>query len=343
MKFFRSIIFGINLIVVVFTILSYIAPYVNPAKLWFFSFFGLAFPVLLIANIFFIIYFLIYDVKKSLLSLLVIIGGYQFINEFVAFNRPEKTSIPGTFSVMSYNVNQGFYLYKNKIKKKILTGFLNEQNPDILLLQEKNSIRIDQELRGLKGYAHYHIIGNKGAAIFSKFPIIHKGEVNFNTNTNSCLWADIIVNEDTVRVYSIHFESNQISQPTEDLMEDIEKDRTIQSKNIRTILSKYKTFVQLRAKQVTNVRKHLMGSPYKVIVGGDFNDPPMSYTYDQFANTLKDAFKEKGFGLGISYAGTIPLLRIDYLFVSRDIAVTEFETLRSKYSDHYPIKIKVSF
>ena len=342
MKLLRSIVFGVNLIVIVFTILSYIAPFVNPSKLWFFSFFGLAFPVLLIANIFFVTYYLVYDKKKSIFSLIIIIAGYQFINEFIAFKKSDRnSSLSGTFSVMSYNVNQGNYLYKNKIKKNILSGFMKKENPDILLLQEKNSNRIEEELRDLKDYIYLHKIGKKGAAIYSKFPIINKGEVDFNTNTNSCLWADIVTFNDTIRVYSVHFESNQISKSTENLMERIEKDRTIQPKNIKTILAKYKTFVQLRAKQVSIVTRHIKTSPYKIIVGGDFNDPPMSYTYNQFANILKDAFKEKGFGLGISYAGIIPFLRIDYLFVSENIVVMEFETLRSKYSDHFPIKIRV--
>lgn len=342
MKFFKSIIFGINIFVVFFTILSYIAPFVNPSKLWFFSFFGLAFPFLLIANIFFIVYYLVYDIKKSFLSIVVIVLGYQFINEYIAFNNSGETiSQTGAVSVMSYNVNQGSYLYKKKIAKKILSGFINKENPDILLLQEKNSRRIDQELKDVSGYEYHNIIGKKGAAIFSKFPIINKGEIDFNTNTNSCLWADIVIENDTIRVYSVHFESNQISKPTEDLMQNIEKDRIIQSKNIRTILSKYKTFVQLRARQVAKVKKHIVESSYKIIVGGDFNDPPMSYTYNQFAKILKDAFKEKGFGLGISYAGIIPFLRIDYLFVSDNIIITDFKTLKSKYSDHFPIKIDV--
>ena len=342
MKLIRLMIFGLNLIVIVFTIMSYIAPYVNPAKLWFFSFFGLGFPILLIANILFIIYYLFYDIKKIVFSILILIVGYQYINEFIAFNNSEDTvSGQGYFSVMSYNVNQGSYLYKKKIGNNILSGFIKKQNPDILLLQERNSKRIDKELSNLDGYKYRNMIDKRGAAILSKFQIIDKGEVDFSTNTNSCLWADIVINKDTLRVYSVHFESNQISKSTENLMEDIEKDRTIQSKNIFTILSKYKTFVQLRAKQVSKVIKHIKSSPYKIIAGGDFNDPPISYTYNQFSNILKDAFKEKGFGLGISYAGIIPFLRIDYLFVSENIKVSEFKTLRIKYSDHFPIRVKM--
>ena len=342
MNFLKSILFGVNLIVILFTILSYIAPFVDPSKFYFFSFFGLAFPVLLIANVFFVVYYIVYDIKKSIFSIVIIIAGFQFINDYISFNKSDKNiSSIGTFLVMSYNVNQGHYLYKNKIKKNDFSGFLNKQNPQILLLQEKNSKRIDEELKGLKNYDYFHKIGNKGAAIFSKFPIINKGEIDFNTVTNSCLWADVVAFDDTVRVYSVHFESNQISKQTENLVNDIENDKTIQSKNIKTILSKYKTFVQLRAKQVSLVTKHIKTSPYKVIVGGDFNDPPISYTYNQFARILKDAFKEKGFGLGISYAGKIPFLRIDYLFVSENILVKQFETLKSKYSDHYPIKMRV--
>ncbi len=344
MKLIKSIIYGINIIVVVFTLLAYIAPYVNPAHFWIFSFFGLGFTFLLILNVLFIIYYFIYNWKRSLLSIIVLIVGFNHIGEVISFNTNKASpKNSGAITVMSYNVNQGSYLYKKRIKKYRLSRFLNSQSPDILLLQEKNSKRINQELDSLINYKFYYTLGNKGVAIFSKFKIIDKGEIDFNTNTNSCLWADLVIGNDTVRVYSVHFESNQISKPTAELVSDIEKDQTIQSKNIRSILSRYKTFVKYRAKQVDKVKAHIKKSPFMVIIGGDFNDPPLSYTYRQFSDLLQDAFKEKGLGFGITYAGQIPLLRIDYIMASRGIDIIDFHRIKRKYSDHFPIMTKLSF
>lgn len=121
------------------------------------------------------------------------------------------------------------------------------------------------------------------------------------------------------------------------MVDEMEKEQKIESKNIRNILSLYKNNVQLRADQVKIVKENITQSPYPVFIGADFNDPPISYTYMQFHDLLKDSFKEQGIGLGITYGGVVPLLRIDYLWVSKNIEVTGFENFNVNYSDHYPI------
>ncbi|HHH54443.1 MAG TPA: hypothetical protein ENK91_12350 [Bacteroidetes bacterium] len=338
MKIFNKIILYLNVLVAIFTIFSYLSPYINPAKFWIFSFFGLAFPYLILLNFVFFIYWLFNKKRYSLLSLVIIFIGYQNINDFIVFNKSKPGEENKSISIMSYNVNQGYFLDKNKIKFNILSRFIDNQKADILLLQEKNTKRINKELQDLTNYPYRNSIKGKGAAIFSRFPIVSKGEINFNSTTNSCLWADIAIDSDTLRIYSVHFMSNQISRPAEAIVNDMESDGKLESKNIKAILSKYKRYVQVRAEQVLKVLANISKSPYPVIIGGDFNDPPSSFTYHKFNEKFKDAFKETGNGLGITYAGVIPMLRIDYLFFSKDIVINDFETIKVKYSDHFPIK-----
>jgi len=337
MKILNRIILYLNVFVVIFTSLSYLAPHINPAKFWFFSFFGLAFPYFILLNIVFIIYWLFHKKRYILLSLIILILGYKNINGFVVFNKNSDSKKSG-LSILSYNVNQGYFLYKKNINLNVLSYFLNNQNTDILLLQEINTKKIDKEFQNLYKYPFKNSIKGKGAAIFSKYPIVKKGEVDFNSKTNSCVWADIVIKNDTLRIYSVHFMSNQISRPAEAIVSDMENDRKLESKNIQAILSKYKRFVQIRAQQVLKVREHISKSPYPVVVGGDFNDPPTTFTYHEFIDDFKDGFREKGNGLGVTYAGVIPMLRIDYLFFSPTIEINEFETIKVKYSDHFPIK-----
>ena len=92
-----------------------------------------------------------------------------------------------------------------------------------------------------------------------------------------------------------------------------------------------------RALQVDRVRRHMETSPYPVIVAGDFNDTPVSYTYRRMRRGLKDAFVEAGYGAGFTYRGKYPPNRIDYVLYGEGIECTDFDIIKVKYSDHYPV------
>lgn len=221
--------------------------------------------------------------------------------------------------------------------------FINNQDADILLVQEINSPRVKKEIKENNVYSYEFLNKNIGTGIYSKYPIINSGIIDFKLNTNSCVWSDIVIHNDTIRVYSVHFRSNHISKYAVDIVDDIENDQEIDTKEVREVLSLYKKYVQIRARQVKQVKNHILKSPYPVILGGDFNDPSLSYTYQQFAEFMKDSFVEKGLGLGVSYAGSIPLLRIDNIFVSDELEIIDFKKLDEKYSDHFAIKAKLKF
>ena len=342
MKIFKSILFFINVIVVIFTILSYIAPYVDPSRFWFFSFFGLAFIYFIIINIIFVIIWFFIDKRRAILSLVILLIGTVHIPKVFSLSLGEKTKAVNAVKLMSYNINHGTYLYRNHIKTGVIGDYIKTIHPDILLLQETNSKYLKKDSKKLDFYKYKHTKKVYGAGIYTDYKIVNKGQIDFDLFTNSCLWADIKLGKDTVRVYSVHFMSNQISDKAAEILTDIEKDKTIASANVREVLSKYKTFVQKRAKQVNKVISHVVKSPYPVIVGGDFNDSPITYTYNRFSELLKDAFIEKGSGLGVSYNGVVPLLRIDYIFTSSLFNVHDFDIDRKKYSDHYPVTAVIS-
>ena len=89
-----------------------------------------------------------------------------------------------------------------------------------------------------------------------------------------------------------------------------------------------------RASQARRVVEHLQTSPYPVIVSGDFNDTPMSYTYNQFQLRLLDAFRGSGLSLGSTYVGRLPAGRIDYLFYSPQLQAAQFKIQKRTRSDH---------
>ena len=338
MKLIKGIILLLNFFVIALTALAYISPHIDPMKIWVFSFFGLVFPLLLFLNIAFLIIWFIIDKKKMFWSIIILLIGYNSIKKTISIHFDDKDANMG-LTVLSFNMNQGAYLYKKKIKKGLFGDYVKSQNADIILGQEINSKRIRNEMDSL--YRYVKIEKNIGTGIFSKYPIVNSGQVDFQLNTNSCVWADIVVRKDTFRVYSVHFMSNQISKQATDLATDFGNEEDVDTKKVREVLSRYKKYVQVRARQVKKVKKHVEKSPYPVILGGDFNDPSISFTYQQISELLKDAFVEKGLGMGVSYGGPIPFLRIDNIFVSDKIDVMSFKKLDDKFSDHFAVKAKL--
>lgn len=344
MKLIRKIIFYANIALVLVTLLAYLSPYVNPASFWALSFLGLLFPLLLFLNFIFVFYWLITEWKKSLLSLLCLaLGAHYFL---LTFSYAGDQAMEGkTFSLASYNMNYAHGVYKegtyryDKVKSAEFANFImKELDADILCGQESN-----QYIRDLIGkfYPYQHFIKTAGTTIYSRYPIIEKGQIEFGTITNSCVWADVVVHADTFRVYSAHLQSNKISSDAEKLMEEAERDQQVDFINVRTILSKYKNYVGIRAHQALKIHRHMNESPFPVLFAGDLNDPPVSYTHRIIAMDKKDAFVEAGKGLGITYAGKIPLLRIDNIIVSKEVGVQDLQTIRKGYSDHYPVRVVV--
>jgi len=78
-------------------------------------------------------------------------------------------------------------------------------------------------------------------------------------------------------------------------------------------------------------------SPYPVVITGDLNDVPNSYTYFKVRGSLKDAFLEKGYGIGRTFRSLSPTLRIDYIFTDPRFSVAQFKREKKNYSDHYMI------
>ena len=345
MKLVSKIVFFFNIGLVLLTLLAYLSPFINPAEFWGLSFLGLAFPLFLLLNLFFIFYWLINNWKKSWLSIICLLIGAYYLTLTISFSNPETNEIE-SFSVASYNMNyahgtykKGTYRYDKEKTKEFADFIVNGIDADIFCGQESN-----QFIRTLVGkyYPHQHFIKEAGTTIYSIYPIVDRGNIDFGTITNSCVWADIVVQKDTFRVYSAHLQSNHISSEADKIVEEVGQKQEVSIINIRTILSKYKRYVGIRARQAIMIRDHMIASPHPVIFAGDINDPPVSYTHRILSKNKKDSFVEAGKGLGVTYAGNIPLLRIDNILLSDNVDVLSHQVIRKKFSDHYPVKVAIT-
>lgn len=341
MKFFDRTILLINLGAAVALLLAYIAPHINPGMTWVLSFFGLFYPVILLINILFILYWVFIKPKYIIVSLICIAIGWSQLKNFIGFNGPKAETGGETVRVMTYNISNALYGYDKKkknrdIKKEAFIDFLEQyRDVEIFCIQEVGDYALEILKKSYPTHYLYH--KSKGAVILSKYPFDKKGEIDFGTITNSCLWADVKLGFETVRVYSYHLQSNQITEDAEKLANQKELNQKQAWYDIKGILRKVRNRHLDRSRQVEKIADHAKKSPYKIILAGDLNDPPQSYTYKVLSTLAKDAFRERGSGIGTTFAGKIPLLRIDYIFTDQSFEVDEFEIIRDHFSDHYAV------
>ncbi|HFX17535.1 MAG TPA: endonuclease [Flavobacteriales bacterium] len=326
----QKIILLVNYIFALLLLIAFAVPYLPPKYTSVLSFSSLVFPVLVLINILFVLYWLVKLKKQLLVSTLALLINFNNIQALYQWEG-KNLSDDHAFSVMSYNVRL-FNTYKWIHKKGIdvdISNYIKDQSPDILCLQEfKKDVKTD-----FSQYKYQHIIlkGQKrkaGLALFSKYKIIDKGDLKFDHTYNNTIWSDIIIRNDTVRIYNIHLQSFKIKKP-EDL---VNNDKHILSQKLIQVFQK-------QYEQAKIIQKHIEQSPYPVIVTGDFNNTAFSSPYKVLVDGKNDAFVEAGQGFGITWQYKWLPLRIDFILPDEKIKVLKFETLNYiKLSDHYPIK-----
>lgn len=346
-----------NIVLIVLTLLSYLTSYINPNFAGWLSILGLTYPILLFFNVGFLIFWLYR--KKAILAFstfLCILIGWNYLTATIGMNyfssMPQATE--QQLSLVSYNTRNFRTTGKFEEKKAInrineTLKFIPEIKPDIFCGQEFRLLPTGKMSDTKNNYlSHFsHIADNKkGIIICSKYPIINQGKVdNSDSKRHTNLFADIQINNQfIVRVYSVHLESNKVSKTTENIELDTEKLQTKSTwRTIFRVLDMIKNNQKLRAEQIKAITKHAEGSPYPVIICGDFNDTPLSYTVRQ-TNFLQDNFSKSGKGMGTTYNGNIPFLRIDYILSDRRFNVVKTNIMKEyKASDHFPMKSIVSW
>ncbi|NJK82893.1 MAG: endonuclease/exonuclease/phosphatase family protein, partial [Saprospiraceae bacterium] len=279
-----------------------------------------------------------------LFSTACLLLGWQFLTKNIAFQAPLPHT-PQTVKVLTYNVTNasGFHEKGKKPKERLLPFFeyLASLNADIFCLQEfaYPEQQIMTYLDKVFGEDSTFFYGAKNASplIISKHPILDKGALAFENSTNGCIYADIDLNGITVRVYNLHLKSNTITRVADEVREDGNLREKETWRKIRLMFAGYKTNAQIRAKQVQTIKAHMAQSPYPIIVCGDFNDVPQSFVYHTIAHDLIDHFQEKGRGIGTTFGGSIPFLRIDYVLTSSHFLPQSTKVIRAPYSDHFPV------
>ena len=180
-----------------------------------------------------------------------------------------------------------------------------------------------------------------GILTISKYPIINRGDIVHPESSSLTIFTDLVINSDTIRIYNNHLQSFRLRRMEKSFLAEIGADKGMYE--IKSISKLLKKGFADRAAQSKSVKEHIENSPYPVIVCGDFNDTPVSFSYRKIRNGLLDAFVEAGSGAGFTYRDKYPPNRIDYILYDDTFNCTGFSLNRVDYSDHYPITANMKF
>ena len=348
-KALYKILLIFNLLCVAALLLSYLATHISPARFALPAYFGLAYPYLLLLNILMVIIWAVRLKFEAFISIAVIIIGINHFSNYINLSK-SKGDKSDSFTVLSYNVHL-FNLYESKnaqSSENDIMKLLREEDADIICLQEvfilgdvaakERTIRTALGGKYTSYLKTYKRSNNRafGVMILSKYPIVERGEIVYPESSSLTIYADILIDKDTFRIYNSHLQSFNLGSLEKTLFEEIIRDEEKMNKVKELWVSLKKGFVK-RSLQVKTLKEHINASKYPVIVTGDFNDTPVSYAYRNIRKGLNDSFVNSGQGAGFTYRGNYPPNRIDYILYDKMITNSHFEIIKAKYSDHYPI------
>ncbi len=312
-------------------LLSYGLSYVPPKSYALISTLSLSVPLLIVLNILFAVYWLIKLKKQVVLSILVLVVGYNQVLSFYKFSSESTPKSEDTFTMMSYNVRL-FNVYNWINDKTIPTKiqeFISEESPNILCFQEYDS-STDLDFKAYPFKHQTNPSNNKSElAILSTYKILNSGFIDFPNSANSAIYADILVKSDTLRVYNVHLQSSGI-----DTNVDVE---SLDSEQSNKLLKRLRITFKAQQSQAELVANHVAKSPYKVLMCGDFNNTVYSYVYRILKGDLLDAFETSGTGFGSTFDFKYFPVRIDFILADQSFKVGTFKNYSVPYSDHFPI------
>ncbi len=332
------IIKALSAIVPVCLLLSYLSVYISPAMLWLFAFLGLFMPVFATLTFLIGVFWLIMRRRIFWLFFIALLPSFFYIPAFIQIGSRNPEAGEATVKILTYNVHM--FLTDGKSSLRQVANFIERENPDIVCLQELYGKDTAAIHRAFKQYPYKYTYYSRqrgvyfGMGIFSRHPMAERGRIVFVNSGNMCVYADVSVNGKPLRIYNNHLESNRLN-----LRRSLSrvKDDDHRNEEIKEVSVRLKTAFIKRAEQVDAVSAHVSLSPVPVLLCGDFNDTPVSYTYRKMKGKMRDAFKEAGRGFAFTF-NSGAALRIDYIFNDKRMKATDFRTVRNiNYSDHFPV------
>lgn len=333
--------------------------FTHHTALWPISMIGLVYPLFLILLLCSLVIWALQRSKWFFLPLVTILLSWKQIRVLIPLRIKadfNEIKAPGSIRILSWNVSR--WDERNKEKRggvsyrPLMMDYIEMSGADIVCMQEffecTEPAWFEANIPELKrrGYRYFYFAPSSilqegklqyGLCVFSKYEIVHADTIPVPKGLHSegLIYTDIKTELGLLRVFNANFESAGMNKD----------DYTSGGKvNLsRNLISKIKNSYQLRNLQALQCSAAMKKSPYPSVLCIDMDDVPNSTAYFTSRGKHRDAFLEKGKGLGRTFRYISPTLRIDYMFIDPVLYVKQFKTESLTFSDHYPILTDIRF
>lgn len=347
----------INLLAAIALLLADCSVWIDPSHSPLIAILGLGFEWLFWLNMVLALSWLLTSRKKcALLGLAVLLLSCGSLLNTYSHGKPsDEQQGEHALTVMTYNTHMTGLC--KKVPGNDVLRYVKESGADVVCLQEyevrKNAayLTFDEAKRYLSAqypytyydFAHFNNKRQFGVAVYSRYPLINKQTIRYESVANISNRCDILVGDDTIRLFNNHLESNRFVSDDLTLSES-EFNSDGLKKSVLMLVRKMKNAYQFRAAEVKMVREAIDQSPYPVVVVGDMNDVPVSFTYHTLSKGLQDAFLKSSIGrTGHTFVTRFWGVRIDYIFVDKQFHIEWCEQEKVPYSDHFPLSTTISW
>jgi endonuclease/exonuclease/phosphatase family metal-dependent hydrolase len=329
-----KIVFTLNILFAFLLFLASLVTYISVAYFPYLFVFSLAAPFAVALNVLFCLYWLFRRRKHFWLSFSVLFIGYFIQDPFIRIFDSNSVISQDDISILTFNALSfnGFDKYNPEIGEEIVT-FITAHDPDIVCFQEFDYTHTFEH--SFKHYSYSFVnYGNdpdqgSAQAIFSKYPIIDRGSLDFYDSLNNAIFADVVIRKDTLRVYNVHLQSLRV-RPYNFKREQPQK-----------LFKRLGYSFVKQQQQVDLIRAHASQTGYKKIICGDFNNTQFSNVYRELKGDMQDSFEKKGFGYGRTYNFKFLPFRIDFILADPTFEITAHKNFDVRLSDHFPVMASI--
>ncbi|TFG74862.1 MAG: endonuclease [Flavobacteriales bacterium] len=329
-SFFNTGIFIVNLIGALLLLLACLVPFISAEHFPYFSFLGLGLPLLVMGNLLFLLYWFLVNRKKAIFSSVTLVIAFFVFGTFVPFRFSKESIRHEDLKVMSFNVRGFNRLGRIKSPNTYIEtlDFIAQEDPDIICFQEMDYSKRGDFRKYPYQFVKFKDIGQRSIlGIFSKYPIVGQGMLNWPDTANNGSYVDILYKRDTVRIYNLHMESFKYHPKTRSISGELSPSLF---KNLNPVFKK-------QAEQAKLFLKHREDVSFKTIICVDLNNTQFANTYHMIKGDMQDSFIEKGFGLGRTYKSLGLPFRIDFIMADQAFEVRGHKNYNVRFSDHFPV------
>ena len=345
-----NMIAGANTATILLMVLAGYADRINPVEHPMLSGMGMTFPIFLVANLLFVFFWLTFKWRRVWIPIVGYIIVYGPLTLYMPLNMAQDEPKEGTIKIISYNVCTYGGNYKYEQGFETVYDYLKLQDADIVCIQEDVDTwrrYVMQQYKKIYAYNDTVIFNPddnciNGMGIHTRFPILKRERIPYKSRANGSMAYYLKVDKDTIIVINNHLEGTHLSNEERDKYKQMiagKMERDTAKAETLYLFEKLGKYAAKRAPEAEAVHAYIEAhKEYPIIVCGDFNDNPISYSHRTIAEGLTDCYEATGKGIGLSYNQKGFYVRIDNILVSN-----HFEPYNCRIdnkmdaSDHYPI------